>query len=298
MTHRSGPAQFFLFLPQMRMDLAAIEQRAVVAERSGFAGIAFMDHLAPPGAESHPMYEAMTLATVIAARTERLIVSHLVLCDALRHPAVLARQAVTVDHLSGGRFELGIGAGSVPGELAAYGVTGAGAGAGARVARLGESLRIIEALWSGEPVTFAGEHFQVDCPGQSPVPLGTIPIVIGGARPKMLSLVRGHAHWWNLQLDLLDRLDELRPAAGDARVSVQQMVAFVADESRRAEVEASAARRFGTMGGGLVVGNAAQLVDHFGALAARGVERFYVWFSDFAAPDTLAAFGRDVIAAA
>jgi alkanesulfonate monooxygenase SsuD/methylene tetrahydromethanopterin reductase-like flavin-dependent oxidoreductase (luciferase family) len=296
MTHRSGPPQFFLFLPQMRMDLAAIEERAVVAERSGFDGIAFMDHLAPPGAESHPMYEAMTLATVIAARTERLIVSHLVLCDALRHPAVLARQAVTLDHVSGGRFELGIGAGSVPGELAAYGVTGAGAGA--RVGRLGESLRIIEALWSGEPVTFAGEHFRLDCPGQSPVPLGTIPVVIGGARPKMLALVRRHAHWWNLQLDLLDRLDEFRPAVGDARVSVQQMVAFVADESGRAEVVASAARRFGTMGGGLVAGNAAQLVDHFGALAARGVERFYVWFSDFAAPDTLAAFGRDVIARA
>ena len=49
------------------------------------------------------------------------------------------------------------------------------------------------------------------------------------------------------------------------------------------------------MGGGLIAGDAAQLVDHFGALRARGVERFYVWFSDFAAPDTLEAFGRDVI---
>jgi alkanesulfonate monooxygenase SsuD/methylene tetrahydromethanopterin reductase-like flavin-dependent oxidoreductase (luciferase family) len=107
--------------------------------------------------------------------------------------------------------------------------------------------------------------------------------------------VQRHAHWWNLQLDLVGRLDDLRPAVGDARVSVQQMVAFVGTEARRSEVEAGAARRFGTMGGGLVAGDAAQLVDHFGALAARGVERFYVWFSDFAAPDTLEAFGRDVI---
>lgn len=286
-------AQFFLFLPQMRMDLAAIEERAIVAERSGFHGIAFMDHLAPPLAESQPMYEAMTLATLIAARTERLIVSHLVLCDALRHPAVLARQSVTLDHMSGGRFELGIGAGSVPDELVTYGVTSDGPGE--RVTRLGETLEILDALWSGGPVTYSGEHFQVDCAGQAPVPLRPIPIVIGGVRPRMLSLVRRHATWWNLQLNLLDELDRLRPDIGDARISIQQMVAFVPDELRRAEVEAIATRRFGGMGKGLVVGNAAELTDHFGALQTRGVDRFYVWFADFAAPETLEAFGEQVI---
>jgi alkanesulfonate monooxygenase SsuD/methylene tetrahydromethanopterin reductase-like flavin-dependent oxidoreductase (luciferase family) len=242
------------------------------------------------------MYEAMTLATLIAARTKRLIVSHLVLCDALRHPTVLARQAVTLDHASGGRFELGIGAGSVPRELVDHGV--GPAGAGARVTRLGESLEVIGALWSGEPVVFSGAHFQLDCPGQSPVPLSTIPIVIGGRRPRMLALVRRHAHWWNLQLDQLGQLDRLRPDVGEARVSIQQMVAFVPDARRRAEVEAAAARRFGTMGGGLVAGDAAQLVDHFGALRERGVERFYVWFTDFAPGDTLEAFGEGVIGAA
>ena len=285
--------QFFLFLPQMRMDLAAIEERALAAERSGFHGIAFMDHLAPPLAESQPMYEAMTLATLIALRTERLVVSHLVLCDALRHPAVLARQAVTLDHASGGRFELGIGAGSVPEELVTYGVTDDGPGE--RVTRLGESLALIEALWSGEPVAFSGSHFRLDCPGQTPVPLGSIPIVIGGGRPRMLSLVRRHADWWNLQVNLLGKLDRLRPEVGDARISIQQMVAYVPDEPRRAEVEGNAARRFGTMGGGLVAGDAAQLVDHFGALQARGVERFYVWFTDFAAIETLESFGAGVI---
>lgn len=152
-----------LFLPQMRMDLAAIEQRAVVAERSGFGGIAFMDHLVPPMAEAQPMWEAMTLATLVVARTERLVVSHLVLCDASRHPAVLARQAVTLDHLSGGRFELGLGAGSVPGELVGYGVTADGP---VCVTCLADSLEVIEALWSGDPVSFSGEHFRLDCPGQ------------------------------------------------------------------------------------------------------------------------------------
>jgi len=286
--------QFFLFLPQMRLELAAIEARAQAAERSGFHGIAFMDHLAPPMAERQPMYEAMTLATLIAARTERLVVSHLVLCDALRHPAVLARQAVTIDHLSGGRFELGIGAGSVPSELVEYGVSGAGPAE--RVSRLGETLELLGALWSGEPVRYSGEHFQLDCPGQSPTPLSRIPIVVGASRPRMLSLVQRHADWWNLQIDLLDDLERLRPQVGDARISIQQMVAFVPEESRRVEVCSTAARRFGTMGGGLVEGDAAQLVDHFGSLQDRGVERVYVWFSDFAATETLEAFGDGVIA--
>jgi hypothetical protein len=72
------------------------------------------------------------------------------------------------------------------------------------------------------------------------------------------------------------------------------MVTFVADESERERVLESAARRFGVMGGRLA-GTANELVDIYGALAERGVERFYVWFTDFAEPSTLAAFGAGVI---
>ena len=113
--------EFHLFLPQMRLGPDALTARAVAAEAAGFDGLALMDHLAPPGALEQPMYEAFTAATWLAAVTDRLRLGHLVLCDQFRHPAVLARQAVTLDHLSGGRFELGIGSGSTPAELAAFG---------------------------------------------------------------------------------------------------------------------------------------------------------------------------------
>src|SRR6185436_18152874 len=115
-------------------------ERARAAEAAGFDGIAFMDHLAPPLALDQPMFEAMTAATWIAARTERMTVGHLVLCDALRHPTVLARQAVTLDHASGGRFELGIGWGSVGEELTTYGVHPTTPRD--RIERLGETLTI------------------------------------------------------------------------------------------------------------------------------------------------------------
>ena len=284
----------FLFLPQMRMSFDAIVDRAVAAEGAGFTGIAFMDHLAPPLAEAFPMFEALTLAAWVAARTERLTVSTLVLCDAFRHPAVLARQAVTLDHASGGRFELGIGWGSVPDELPQFGVTDAGPGE--RVSRLAETLEVIDMLWTGEPVTFEGRHFRLAGAMQRPVPLDTIPIVIGGAGPRTLDLVRRHADWWNLPVHLVDRLDELRPQVGAARPSIQQVICFVEDESRREQIEAAAQRRFGKMGR-MLVGDDAVLRAELAALQTRGVERVYLWFTDFAEPSTLQAFGERVLSA-
>jgi alkanesulfonate monooxygenase SsuD/methylene tetrahydromethanopterin reductase-like flavin-dependent oxidoreductase (luciferase family) len=210
-----GRPEFFLYLPQMRMPVDAVCERASAAERSGFTGIAFMDHLAPPLAEDTPMYEAMTLATWVAARTTDLVVSHLVLCDAFRHPTVLAKQAVTLDHASGGRFELALGWGSIAHELESYGVTDDGAPE--RVARLSESLTIVRALWAGGPVVHHGAHFDVDCAGQQPTPLGSIPVVVGGTGPRTLGLVREHADWWNVPIYGLDRLEELRPAARTGR---------------------------------------------------------------------------------
>jgi alkanesulfonate monooxygenase SsuD/methylene tetrahydromethanopterin reductase-like flavin-dependent oxidoreductase (luciferase family) len=297
MTHETPPVErrpeFHIFLPQMRMGVDVLVDRARAADAAGFGGIALMDHLAPPMAEDQPMHEAMITAAWLAARTDRLAVGHLVLCDALRHPAVLAKQAVTIDHASRGRFELGIGWGSVPDELDAYGV--GDTAPSARVRRLAESLEVITALWSGEAVDFEGEFHRVKGARQLPVPLARIPLLIGGAGRKTLALVARYADWWNLPIYALERLEELRPAAGGARVSIQQLVALVPNEAERARVTELARRRFGIYGGGLVIGDAAQLVDHFTALHDRGVERFYTWFSDFADPETLAAFGADVI---
>jgi alkanesulfonate monooxygenase SsuD/methylene tetrahydromethanopterin reductase-like flavin-dependent oxidoreductase (luciferase family) len=283
---------FRLFLPQMRMPLDAIVDRALAAEAAGFEGIALMDHLAPPLAAEHDMWEAMTAATWLLARTRALVVGHLVLCDALRHPAVLARQATTLDHASAGRFELGIGWGSVQDELVTFGV--GSATPRDRVARLGESLDVIRALWTGEPVTYEGRFFRLRDAQQRPAPTRPIPIVVGGVGERTLELVRAHADWWNVPVHQLDRLDERKGRIGSARVSVQTMVALVPTEADRAAVTGLVARRFGGSGLGdtIVVGTAGELATHFAALRRRGVERFYVWFADFAPPETLRRFGE------
>jgi alkanesulfonate monooxygenase SsuD/methylene tetrahydromethanopterin reductase-like flavin-dependent oxidoreductase (luciferase family) len=283
---------FFLFLPQMRMSHDAILERALAAEAAGFEGAAFMDHLAPPLALEHEMWEAMTVATWVLARTTTLRVGHLVLCDAFRHPAVLSRQVTSLDHASGGRFELGIGWGSVPSEFDVFGV--GSTEPSARVARLGESLEIMRRLWAGEVVDFRGDYFTLAGAQQRPVPLGSIPVTIGGVGKRTLALVREHADWWNVPVQHLGKLDELRGEVGEARVSYQPMVAFVTDERKRREITEVAERRFGGTGMGreLVIGAAPELVEHFESLHATGVDRFYVWFADFAPVDTLHGFSE------
>jgi alkanesulfonate monooxygenase SsuD/methylene tetrahydromethanopterin reductase-like flavin-dependent oxidoreductase (luciferase family) len=282
---------FHLFLPQMRLGFEQLVARARAAEAAGFEGIAGMDHLAPPMAEDQPMYEAMVTNTWLAAHTTTLKLSTLVLCDAFRHPAMLAREAVSIDHASGGRYELGLGWGSVPAEFAVFG-TGS-TEPRQRVARMKETLEVLHALWAGETVEYDGEFHHLRSAFQAPAPLHRIPIVIGGSGPKTMALVAKHADWWNLHTGVLDKVEELRPQAGNARVSVQHMVAFVPSEDRRAEVAALAARRFGPS---TVVGDANQLVEHFGRMGEQGVERVYAWFTDFAPPETLAAFGETVAA--
>ena len=120
--------------------------------------------------------------------------------------------------------------------------------------------------------------------------------MIGGTGPRTMELVAEHATWWNVPVHQLDRLDALRDRAGSARVSTQQLVAFIPSESARDEITATAQKRFGTFGSGPVIGTGNEIVDFYATLVAQGVERFYVWFTDFAPAETLDAFGAEVIA--
>lgn len=287
--------EFQLFLPQMRMSFPTLVEKARAAEDAGFDGLALMDHLAPPMAESHDMFDAMVTAAWLAAHTERLTIGHLVLCDTFRQPAVLAKQAVSLDHASNGRFELGIGWGSVPAEFDRFGV--GSTEAPVRVARLRETLEVLDQLFTGEPVTYDGAHHVLDAGQQQPTPTRELPVVIGGTGPRTLELVAAHADWWNCPTHALDRFETMRHRVGDARASIQRMVAYVPSPSQREAVETITARRYGAWGDqGPLVGDAGEVIADFRRLADLGVERFYVWFTDFASVETLEAFGNDVIA--
>lgn len=272
-------SEWYLFLPQVRLPIAGIVERARHAEASGFDGIAFIDHLEAPGLPDESIWEAMGIATWVAAKTERLRIGHLVLCDAFRHPAVLAKQAVTLSAASDGRFELGLGSGSWPAEFAKFDV--GQQDPVARVEQLGRHLDLLTQYWAS----------------QQPRPAHPIPLILGGTGRRTMELVRRHADWWNVPANHLDRLAQLIPSAGSARVSAQQMVGFVRRGADPDAVREVSTRRFGYLGSGLVCGDAEELGAHFAGLAAAGVERFYVWFADFAAPESLHEFGETVITA-
>jgi alkanesulfonate monooxygenase SsuD/methylene tetrahydromethanopterin reductase-like flavin-dependent oxidoreductase (luciferase family) len=253
--------------------------------------VAFIDHLEAPGLPGESIWEAMAVATWVAAKTERLRIGHLVLCDAFRHPAVLAKQAVTLSDASDGRFDLGLGSGSWPAEFTRFDV--GQQDPVARVQQLGRHLALIRQYWGDETKEASDEDDAVQLPRRS----HPIPLVLGGSGPRIMELVRNYADWWNLQANHIDRLPKLAPAAGSARISVQQMIGFARSGADPDTVREVSTRRFGNLGSGLVCGDAGQLTQHFAGLAAQRVERFYVWFADFANPDSVHEFGETVIKA-
>lgn len=274
--------EWFLFLPQVGLGVEELTLRACTAEISNFDGVALLDHLETPMAPASPIWEAMTFATWVAARTERLRIGHLVLCDPFRHAAVLAKQAVTLAELSGGRFELGLGSGSMPDELAKFGF---GTATGReRVAALERTLLDLKRYWGDAD------------DAQVPRPTQPIPLLLGGRGPRMLELVRRHADWWNLPATHVDALPSLVSEIGTARASVQQTVGFVGEGVEADAVIGKARRRYGHFGSGLVCGRADELIDYFRGLHRQGAQRFYVWFSD-PAPESIAEFGDTVIGA-
>jgi alkanesulfonate monooxygenase SsuD/methylene tetrahydromethanopterin reductase-like flavin-dependent oxidoreductase (luciferase family) len=284
---------FGVFLPQLRMSFDTILERTLAAEAAGFDSIWLMDHLAAPAAPEWDTLEGWTLAAALAARTTRTRLGHLVTCDPFRHPAVLAKMAATVDVLSGGRLELGLGWGSVDAELRTFGIdTGP---APDRAARLRETLEILPRMFAGEPFDYGGAHYRLEGALGRPVPVqDRIPIHVGGAGPKLtMPLVREFADWWNCPSYAADRLGELRPQAGSARVSVQHPVGLAAGDADRDEVAGVVHRRFGGWGG-VVTGAPSEVSDALVADVELGARGFVLQFHDFGSTATLERFMTEV----
>jgi probable F420-dependent oxidoreductase len=162
-------------------ELVATGRRA---EELGYDTVLLRDHFVaePYGDQVAPL---LGLAAVACA-TSRLRVATLVLDNDYRHPVLLAKEAATLQQLSGGRFELGLGAGWLRDEYAAAGLSFDRAGV--RVSRLAESVRVLKELFAGKEVRFEGEHYRVDGVTNYP-PVDSAPrMLIGAGSPRMLRL--------------------------------------------------------------------------------------------------------------
>jgi probable F420-dependent oxidoreductase len=192
------------------------------AEESGFDVVSLPDHL---GEQFAPL-PALTAA---ACATSRLRLSMFVLANDMRHPGVLAKEVATLDVLSGGRVELGLGAGWDQSEYAALGVPFDRPSV--RIARLEEAVLAIRALLAGETVSAHGEHYQLKGLSVRPRPVqpGGVPIVLGGGGRKMLSLAGRVADIVSVAAENNGRNDPSVLGPGIRRAAVADQIGWVRD---------------------------------------------------------------------
>ena len=174
-------------------DARKLGDLAASAEQSGWDGCFVWDHIRPSD-PSMPLADPWISATTMALRTERIKIGPLVTPLPRRRPWQVARQAVTLDHLSGGRLVLGIGlGGDWNGEYLGFGEQGS---TRQRGTMLDEAIEVIAGLWSGEPFTFHGEHYQVTEVPFLPAPLQQprIPVWVAGVWPNKAPFRRA-ARW-------------------------------------------------------------------------------------------------------
>ncbi|MET0699980.1 MAG: TIGR03560 family F420-dependent LLM class oxidoreductase [Mycobacterium sp.] len=231
-------------------DYPVLEEFWRAADALGFHSIANYDHFYGLADPATPTFEGWTSLAAMAAVVRRARVSCLVSSVTYRNPAVLAKMAVTVDHISGGRLDFGIGAGWHEGEHQAYGLDFPSPGA--RVEMLDEALTVIRALWTEESVTHSGRFFTLTdalCepkPLQRPYP----PIVIGGDKPKMLRVIARHADEWNMAsiaepqawADVSSRLDDACREVGRDPGQIRRSVQLFLHPAQEGQVEAQLAR--------------------------------------------------------
>lgn len=169
------------------------------AEEVGFDWVSVFDHFIPIQTNPEgPCFEGLTLLSALAAQTKRVRCGILVVGNTYRHPAVLANIAATIDHVSGGRVELGVGAGWWEMEHEQYGIELPPIGR--RIRMLGETLPILKSLWSEHRTTFEGRYYRLENALCEPKPVqpGGIPLWVGGAGEQLtLKAVAESADGWN-----------------------------------------------------------------------------------------------------
>jgi luciferase-like monooxygenase/hemerythrin HHE cation binding domain-containing protein len=235
--------RFGVFVAPVAAQAGAVLELAQLADAVGLDYVTFQDH--PYQAR---FLDTWTLLSVVAAQTSNVRVAPNVANLPLRQPVVLARSVASLDRLSGGRVELGLGAGAFWDAIAANG--GPRLSPGQSVDALAEAVEVIRAVWSEEEhsVRHAGEHYRVVGAKPGPAPLHPVEIWLGAYKPRMLALTGARADGWLPSLGYIE-LGELD--AANARID-----ASAADAGRRA---AEVRRMLNLLAGGLPAEQLAEL---------------------------------------
>jgi probable F420-dependent oxidoreductase len=286
------------------VEWPAVARVAALAEQSGFSSVWVSDHLfldwGKYGGPSTPQgaLECWTTLSGLAAITDRVRLGSLALCNDLRNPAVVAKMAATLDRLSGGRLDLGLGAGWYEPEFRAAGIPFDSPGT--RIRRLGEAAEIVSRLLEGEELIFKGRYYTIDGALVRPGPLQEPrpPLWIGGKGDFLLKTAARVADGWNFSWigsiatyrQRAQVADQACEAAGRAPEDLRRSVGAYALVGR---TDADLRKRFDRLvertpdgvltevsldefrRGGLI-GTVGEVIDRIGHLTEAGVEEVVV----------------------
>jgi F420-dependent oxidoreductase-like protein len=310
--------KFGLSLPQgWAMDLATIKDPifayeamtdvAQVADETGFGSVWLVDHFHTiPQPSQEVTFECWTTTAALARDTKRVRVGQMVTCNGFRNPALLAKMASTVDVLSHGRLNFGIGAGWYEHEHRAYGYDYPDGPD--RLRRLREAVQVILAMWTQAEAVFEGTYYQVH--GAINQPKGVqkphIPLLIGGGGENVtLKLVAQYADACNLNGDLATIKHKFAvlkrhcETVGRNYESIHRTVACMCaigetDEQAQAKIPAALLER--PVARGALIGSPDTIRKRLAELEAAGVQEVILGFSDVLQLDSLRRFAKEFIA--
>ena len=284
------------------------------ADSWGYDSLWLFDHFYPIFSDpAGPCHEGWTMLAALAHSTRLARVGHLVTGNTYRNPCVLAKMAVTVDHISAGRLNLGIGAGWFELEHNSFGIEYPPIAP--RLRALDESCRIIRRMMRGESVTFEGRHYRVTDAHAEPRPVqdGGPPIMIGGAgRRVLLRIVAEHADMWNsfgspaMMKELVDVIRGHGDRIGRDTDAIEKSVALPLCYSTNQERQSSACRALARMYGTsesearerMMIGTMDQCLETIDRYRSVGVTHFIFLNLGPLLLDELQAFAEEVAPAA
>jgi F420-dependent oxidoreductase-like protein len=283
--------RFGIHAGQQYTDFPAYVELWQTAEDLGLDWASVFDHFMPIQADpTGPCFEGLTLLAAMAAHTERLRCGIIVTGVTYRAPAVLANMAATIDHVSGGRLELGLGGAWYELEHDQYGIPFPRIGQ--RLAMMGEAAEILKSLWTQPRTTFSGRHYQLKDAMCEPKPLQQphIPLWIGGSGERVtLRHVAAQADGWNTFLMPVDEFDhklevldghcqEVGRDRSDIRIQLVLQAVLGADAGEAEDQLRARAQALGvepdSLRGGVLAMTPEQLTEHLRPYIERGVGDF------------------------
>src|SRR6478609_2732675 len=309
--------RFGMFIPQgWRLDLAGIEPKdqwrvmrglAQAADSGPWESLWVYDHFhTVPEPTEEATHEAWSLMSAFGAVTERVRLGQMCTCMGYRNPAYLAKVAATADIVSGGRIEMGIGAGWYEHEWNAYGY--GFPGAGERLGMLDEGVQIMRQLWTSGTAPLVGKHYQVQGAISRPLPLqeGGIPMwIAGGGEKKTLRIAAKYAQYTNFdatpetfrkkseilaqhckevgtEFDAITRSGNYNVIIGDSEKDVEDKLTQVHDRLKPLVPVEDLDRTMNSLRTGPLVGTPEQLVETLEQADGLGMTYAICYFADAA----------------